>query len=225
MFSEVVDRYVSPVALSSSRYAMYNEIMTPTKPRAYRKRKRAEAEEDTRRRITEAAVELHGTVGPAKSTLKDVATLAGVSRTTVYSHFPTEVDLFRACSSHWASENPFPDPASWTDEDRAARLLGALEELYRWYSAKRGMLGNVMRDVPVVPALAEVMGGLWGGYMGAVVSTLTHGWSKDTVDGDTLRAMARVAVDFGTWQLLVDSGLDDDTAAKVMARMVICTMD
>lgn len=203
---------------------MYNEPMTPSKPRAYRKRKRAEAEEETRRRITEAAVELHGTVGPAKSTIKEVATRAGVSRTTVYSHFPTEVDLFRACSNHWASENPFPDPASWTDEDPSERLLVALEELYRWYGAKRGMLGNVLRDVPVVPALAEVMGGLWGDYMGAVVTTLTHGWSEDTGDDATLGVMVRLAVDFGTWQLLVDSGLDDDVAANVMARMVICAM-
>ena len=198
--------------------------MTPPKPRAYRKRKRAEAEEDTRRRITEAAVELHGTVGPAKSTLKDVATLAGVSRTTVYSHFPTEVDLFRACSRHWASENPFPDPASWTDEDPPARLPVALKELYGWYGAKRGMLGNVMRDVPVVPALAEVMGGLWGGYMGAVTATLTHGWATDTGDGRALEAMVRLAVDFGTWQLLVDSGLDHEAAANVMGRMVTCTV-
>jgi AcrR family transcriptional regulator len=194
--------------------------MTPPQPRTYRKRKRAEAEEDTRRRITEAAVELHGTVGPANSTVTDVAALAGVSRTTVYSHFPTEVDLFRACSGHWASENPFPDPGSWTEEDPSERLGAALKELYRWYGAKRGMLGNVLRDVPVVPALAEVMAGLWDGYMEAVTATLAHGWPTRSTDTDEFRAMVRLGVDFGTWRLLADSGLDDDTAAEVMARMV-----
>lgn len=199
---------------------MYTEAMPAPEPRAYRKRKRAEAEEDTRRRITEAAVELHGTVGPAKSTLTDVATLAGVSRTTVYNHFPTEVDLFRACSTHWASKNPFPDPASWKDDDPSERLLAALNELYRWYGAKRDMLGNVLRDVPVVPALAEVMEGLWKGYMDGVTEALAQGWSAETTDAGAIRAMVRVAVDFGTWQLLADSGLDDDVAANLMARMV-----
>lgn len=194
--------------------------MTPPKTRTYRKRKRAEAEEDTRRRITEAAVELHGTVGPANSTVTDVATRAGVSRTTVYSHFPTEVDLFKACSGHWAAENPFPDPGSWTEADPSERLDAALKELYRWYGAKRGMLGNVLRDVPVVPALAEVMEGLWNGYMGAVTDRLAEGWSTEAADVAGLRAVLRLSVDFGTWRLLADSGLDDDLAAEVMTRMV-----
>ena len=37
--------------------------------RAYRKRRRAEHEAQTRRQITEAAVKLHGTIGPARTTV------------------------------------------------------------------------------------------------------------------------------------------------------------
>ena len=77
--------------------------MNASRKRPYRKGRRAEAEEDTRRRITEAAVALHGSIGPANTKLRDVAELAGVSRMTVYNHFPTETDLFVACSTHWAS--------------------------------------------------------------------------------------------------------------------------
>ena len=96
--------------MSSSRDTLYNEVMALSPAsRPYRKVARAKREEETRRRITEAVVELHGTLGPANTKITEVAKLAGVSRMTVYNHFPTEVALFVACSTHWASLNPFPD--------------------------------------------------------------------------------------------------------------------
>ena len=194
--------------------------MTEPIPRSYRKRKRAKAEEDTRRRITEATVELHGTVGPANTTVTDVAKLAGVSRMTVYNHFPTEVDLFTACSTHWAKQNPFPDPSSWTVEGPAERLNAALGELYGWYGLKQQMLGNVLRDGPNVPALAEVMADLWEPYMQSAVQALAEGWSPESVHTERLHAMLRLAVDFNSWQVLTESGLDQPAAAALMARMV-----
>ena len=198
--------------------------MTDHSSRAYRKRKRAEAEAETRRRITEAAVELHGTVGPANSTVTQVAKLAGVSRMTVYNHFPTDVSLFVACSSHWADQNPFPDPSRWTDPDPAERLGAALEELYGWYGRKQQMLGNVLRDTPVVPALAEVMGGLWTGFMDAVVHALEDGWPSPAEEPGTLQGLLRLAVDFDTWRTLTGAGLDDRAAAHVMRRAVTCAV-
>jgi AcrR family transcriptional regulator len=199
-------------------------MTAPEKPRRYRKRKRAESEHQTRQRITEAAVELHGTVGPANTTVTDIANLAGVSRMTVYNHFPTDVELFQACSSHWASENPFPDPGSWTGEDPAERLHRALCELYPWYRGRQQMLGNVIRDTPNVPALAEVMGPLWESYMGAVVQALVEGWSNTHVDAKAATAMLRLAVDFSSWSTLTGSGVRDDDAAILMARMVSCVL-
>ena len=41
--------------------------------RKYELKKRADEMAETRRRITQAAVELHGTVGPARTTLSEVA--------------------------------------------------------------------------------------------------------------------------------------------------------
>src|SRR5918996_4055938 len=84
-----------------------------TAKRPYRKRRRAELEDQTRLRITEAAVELHGRVGPARTTISAVADRAGVQRATVYRHFPDEDALFAACSGHWAAMNPSPDPSAW----------------------------------------------------------------------------------------------------------------
>lgn len=195
-------------------------MSTDEKPRRYRKKKRAEAEQQTRLRITEAAVELHGTVGPANTTVTDIADLAGVSRMTVYNHFPSDRELFQACSSHWAAENPFPDPTEWTDEDPSERLARALLELYRWYRSNQEMLGNVMRDTPNLPALAEVMGGVWGSYMDAIVQALEEGWSDAEVDAASMRALLRLAVDFSSWRTLTESGLEDDEAAVLMARSV-----
>lgn len=189
--------------------------------RPYRKRKRARSEEETRLRITEAAVELHGTVGPAKTKVTELAELAGVSRMTVYNHFPTDADLLAACSSHWASRNPFPDPKRWAEVgDPARRLASALAELYGWYGANRQMLGNVLRDAPLMPALGALMGDFWGGYMDSVVAALSHGWPPDPRGDSALRATLRVVVDFHTWQILDACGLDHGEAAGVASRML-----
>src|SRR5437667_6091387 len=99
--------------------------------RVYRKLRRAEHEAETRRRITESAMELHGTVGPSRTSISAVAARAGVRRSTVYRHFPDEAALFAACSSHWAALNPPPDLEAWAAIlDPEARLASALLQLY-----------------------------------------------------------------------------------------------
>lgn len=197
--------------------------MSVESKRRYRKRKRAETEEETHRRITEAAVELHGTVGPARTTITEVAERAGVSRMTVYNHFPSDVDLFRACSSHWARENPFPDPEGWLAGDPEAWVVHALEELYGWYDRKQGMLEKVLRDLPLVPSLGEVMEPLWGDYMEDVVDALLRGWREGRDGNGPLRATLRVVADFHTWRLLDEAGLSAADAARVAAQMAVAT--
>src|SRR5918995_4501325 len=101
----------------------------PTK-RRYEKKARAEQEEATRQRVIEAAMALHGTVGPARTTVSAIAERAGVRRATVYRHFPDERALFMGCSGAWRERNPLPDPGSWAAiADPAARLEAALEAL------------------------------------------------------------------------------------------------
>src|SRR5947209_12561564 len=95
--------------------------------RQYRKRRRAELEQRTRQRITESTVELHGTLGPARTSISAVAERAGVRRSTVYRHFPDEDALFAACSSHWRADNPAPDLGRWAAiQDPDERLRSAL---------------------------------------------------------------------------------------------------
>lgn len=189
--------------------------------RKYTMRRRAEKEQETRLRITEAAVKLHGSIGPAQTTISAVANEAGVQRATVYRHFPDEEALFAACSGHWAASNPSPDPSAWREvRDPGARLERALAELYAYYAANAAMLENVNRDRPVVPAMAKPAARMLA-YYEAVVETLVAGRPERG------RARARVAAAIGhataflTWRSLVrERGLDDGEAVAVMAAMV-----
>src|SRR6476469_6582505 len=116
--------------------------------RKYEKKARAEAEAQTRQRITESAVELHGSLGPARTSMSAVAEHAGVRRSTLYRHFPDEDALFDACSAHWAAANPPPDPSVWAAiADPAERLEVALADLYAYYGRTRGMIENILRDL------------------------------------------------------------------------------
>src|ERR1700732_2121200 len=99
--------------------------------RPYRKRRRAELEDDTRRRITKSAVELHGTLGPSRTSLSAIAAHAGVRRSTLYRHSPDEATLFTACPADWMAANPVPDLTRWAAiADPDERLRVALGDLY-----------------------------------------------------------------------------------------------
>src|SRR5215217_9627971 len=124
--------------------------------RPYRKRRRAELEAETRQRITESAVALHGTLGPSRTSMSAIAEHAGVRRSTLYRHFPDEAAVFAACSSHWAAANPPPDMAAWAvieDPDRRVRV--ALEQLYAYFRHTEGMMVNLYRDEPLMPTVAR----------------------------------------------------------------------
>src|SRR5213080_4398518 len=83
------------------------------KARGYRLGKRAHKQEQTRLRIVEAAVELHCSVGPARTTVSQIAERAGVQRHTYYAHFPDERSLFLACSGLAMERDPLPDVERW----------------------------------------------------------------------------------------------------------------
>jgi AcrR family transcriptional regulator len=192
-------------------------------PRKYEMRRRAEQVEQTRLRITEAAVALHGTVGPARTTVTAIAEHAGVDRLTVYRHFPNEDALFEACSAHWRAGHPLPDPSTWVSvPDPEARLDRALGGLYGWYRENHAMMENVLRDAPNVAALAD-RPRMWAGYNDAVVETLVPGWGVRGRRRALLRAAIAHAVDLGTWRSLTQRGLRDDDAASLMRRLVVVT--
>ena len=191
--------------------------------RRYRKRRRAEQEQRTRERITEAAVKLHGTIGPARTTVSGVAKEAGVERATVYRHFPTEETLFAACSAHYWAANPPPDPATWSDiSDPTARLRRALGEIYGFYGRTEPMLERTSRDAPVVEAMARPRAAFLD-YLGAVAASIAEGRPERGRARRLVEAAIGHALSFSTWQSLVrQQGLDDAGAIDLMVAMVEC---
>jgi AcrR family transcriptional regulator len=180
--------------------------------RTYEKRVRAQAEQQTRRRITEVAVQLHGTVGPARTTVAELARRAGVSRVTVYNHFPDDASLLAACSAHWAERHPAPDLAAWAEiADPDERLRTGLREQYAWYAENEAMLANSDRDAALVPALAELRASRTTPRLEAILETLAHGADAPR------RTLVSLALEFRTWQSLSRSGLTPRAAADLMA--------
>src|SRR3954467_11392919 len=115
--------------------------------RTYTLKRRAEQQAQTRQRIVESAVDLHGSVGPAATTISMIADRANVQRHTLYAHFPDERSLFMACSELALERNPLPDPSGWrTIADRNTRLRTGLAAIYAWYERNRDLIGCVLRD-------------------------------------------------------------------------------
>jgi AcrR family transcriptional regulator len=189
--------------------------------RPYRKRRRAELEEETRRRITESAVELHGTVGPSRTSMSAVAEHAGVRRSTLYRHFPDEPALFAACSAHWRAANPSPDLAAWAAiEDTDERLRHALEELYAYYRRTERMYDNLHRDEPIMPTVRASFS-RFRDYLAAARDTLMTGRRVRGRARERVAAATGHALAFTTWRSLArEQGLDDATAVDLMCRLV-----
>jgi AcrR family transcriptional regulator len=196
--------------------------MSAEKPtRRYQLRKRADAMEATRRRITEAAVELHGTVGPARTTMTAVAERAGVQRQTVYRHFAGEDELLAACSGHFAARHPWPDTGGWRAiADPAERLRTGLDELYAWYETTAEMWTNVLRDETLVAAVGPALAP-FRAYLDDAADALAAGWSARGGRRTILLAAARHAVDFHTWRSLArDGGVSRAGVVELTSAMV-----
>ncbi len=177
-------------------------------PRKYELRQRAEQAADTRRRIIETVVAMHLTVGPAATTISEVARRVGVQRQTVYNHFPEEQELFAACSAHWRELHPAPDPSAWTD------VREGLHALYAWYRETEPMTANVLRDAGVLPALQAVLEPGFAAYLESVRGSLARPFGRSR----RVAAVVAVAADFHVWRSLKELG--DDEAAELMTSLV-----
>jgi AcrR family transcriptional regulator len=190
------------------------------KPRRYQKKRRAEQEAETRQRILEAMVDLHREVGPARTTISAIAERAGVERLTVYRHFPNERSMFEACTSHYATVVPQPDPARWEGvEEPAERLRAALLTFYEYYRGAEHMLVNATRDLPQLPALAAVLKPRQE-YIGKLRKDLVERWGGAAASRPGLAAAIGHALRFDTWRSLARSeGLADREAAELMVNL------
>ncbi|HEV2362441.1 MAG TPA: TetR/AcrR family transcriptional regulator [Acidimicrobiales bacterium] len=187
--------------------------------RPYRMTRRAGQVDDTRQRIVEATVHIHETLGPARTTISGIAEAAGVTRLTVYRHFPDDEALYEACSSHWQSAQVLPNLAAWAEiADSGARLTAGLTDLYRFYSDGRAMLASIFGAAEHLPAgqrrrLHE--------RQTAIVGVLLSPFPKP---GAQLRAVIGHAAGFSTWHsLCIEEDLSNAQAVTVMSTLVIVT--
>jgi AcrR family transcriptional regulator len=211
--------------------------------RRYQQRKRAEAAEATRRRIVEAAVSMHTTIGPARTSLSAVAKKAGVSRPTLYRHFPDLPSLFMACSAHGMAADPLPDPSAWTAvAPPRERLLRGLADLYGYYRRNRGINAHMARDTELIgliegeepPSVAAgphpearvlrlmaQMQPMMDARNRMVAETLAAPWREAGRATRELESALAVVIRFDTWKTLaLEHGLDDGAAARIAATMV-----
>lgn len=191
--------------------------------RVYRQKQRATRQEETRRRIVQAAVELHQSEGPARTTISAIAERAGVQRLTVYKHFPDEHALLSACTSRYQADHPAPDLTPWMDiGEPECRLRTALREIYAYYRTTEPMMMQSMHDLPLMPVLNEILAPLFQ-YWQRVRQVLSEGWEVHDARRQLVHAGVGHALDFGTWQSLVrQQGLTDDQAVEFMVRAVLC---
>jgi AcrR family transcriptional regulator len=193
----------------------------PVPRRTYEMRHRADHIAATRQRIVEAAAYLHGTIGPAATTISAIAARAKVTRLTVYRHFPDDVAIFAACSHHWASGQVIPNPDAWQQiSDPQDRLRAGLADLYRFYRDAEVMLSNVRRDADALPTSLRERNAAEDVRRR---ETLLKAFSAPRGAQRTrLRAVIGHATSFTTWQSLCGSQrLPDREAVAVMTDLVL----
>jgi AcrR family transcriptional regulator len=189
--------------------------------RRYVLRARAESQRQTRARIIEATMELHREVGPAQTTVAEIARRASVQRLTVYHHFPDERDLFGACQAHWLELHPLPDHApALAVPDPAKRLRAVLRAQYAWYRETQPMAEHIQRDRSIVPELDALMRDTGDARLARLAGAIADGLTPSADAPDHRRAHVRLALDFWTWRRLSCEGLDDDDAAELMTRAI-----
>jgi AcrR family transcriptional regulator len=189
--------------------------------RGYQLKRRAERQDETRRRITAATAALHAEIGPAATTISAIAERAGVERLTVYRHFPDEIELFRACQRHFLDEHPYPELRAWAETpEPTERLRCALRELYTRYGETEAMTANILRDAPSMPALAATLEGMPAFYR-AARELLAEGFSVAPKMRPLLLAAIGHALEFETWRSLARrQSLANEQAVELMVDFI-----
>jgi len=189
--------------------------------RKYELKARAEKQAATRRRIVEATSALHEEVGPARTTVAEIARRAGVERLTVYTHFPNETELFDACGQHWMDRHPPPDPsASLAIDNPDERLRAVLGPLYHWYRKNARTIENLQRDRLVMPAFDAVMRIRMDQQFANLAHALASRYAPQGRRARAMRAAVALALDFWTWRRLAGERMSDEAAAALMAGAV-----
>ena len=182
--------------------------------------KRAAAVAETRKRIVDATLQLHGEQGIAATSWDDIAARAGVGVGTVYRHFPSLDELIPACGAAAAQVIALPDPSTVralfehaaTPAERIERLV---REAFAIYERGAPQLRAIRRESDVHPRVAEDRAG-FETVLSALVDTALEPLGTTPHD----RAATRALVDLNTWEALRDQGLTPAEAAAAISDML-----
>jgi len=188
--------------------------------RKYTKTRRAEQQDVTREKIVEATVSLHEQLGPANTSIKAIAEKAGVQRLTVYRHFPDDVSLFQACTSHYLGQHPPPNMGDWSDfQDASERSHAALLAFYRYYRTTEKMWSVAYRDIDKVKAMQVPME-QFQAYLDQVRDDLLASWHVKQADRKSLAITLRHCLRFTTWASLKNENLSDKKIVELVMGWV-----
>ena len=194
---------------------MSNSTSRPGTPRRrYELGRRAQKQMETRRRIVEAAVDLHGTLGPARTSVMQIAERAGVQRHTFYAHFPNERDLLLACSGLTLERDPLPDLSDVRKLPAGAeRVRKGLEQFYGWFERNAQLVSAVMRDAQYHEVTRETVELRIGPALADAAQLLGERLDERS------RVLLDLALDFGCWRQLSRTQ-DVKQAAELMSAAV-----
>ena len=182
--------------------------------RTYQLGRRAESAEETRRRLVQAAFELHVEQGVAATTMKQIADRAGVGVGTVYHHFQTIDDTVQACGQMVTATYPSPTEGLFagvpTMKERLARLARAL---FAWYDEVALDVIRADRDrVAIIRKYVEDEEAHRTELARAALAPFA-------VDRDLILVSAAL-LDVGTCRSLQRVGLTRDQAADTIADVI-----
>ncbi len=188
-------------------------------PRRYDMTSRIDAVSQTRQRIVEATVKLHGQKGIFGTSWKDIAREAEVAIGTVYKHFPSLDELVPACGELLMQriEPPSPEDAAHIigeATDARERLRRVVTALFAFYGRGGKHLDNDLRE-RALPAVRE-----WEQHLrDMIVHFLRTALGLDTILDDRLRLAAAV-LDYRSYSAMEAHGLGPETAAEHVTAMI-----
>lgn len=193
-------------------------------PRRYRSLKRAEAVEETRRKILLATMELHGEQGILATSWEDIARRAGVALATVYRHFPTLDQLVPACGAlaEGFIRPPRPELAETLftgADDLAARIGRVVAELCAFYERGGVALATARREGHLVEAL-----GAWARELDRTRELLVHAALATAAPDERTARVAAALTAFPVWQALTEGGVPSAEAPRVINDLVLCCL-
>ena len=182
--------------------------------------KRAAAAAQTRKRIVDATLELHGEQGIAATSWDDIAARAGVGVGTVYRHFPSLDELIPACGEIVMQIVAVPDPSTvpalFEHATRPAeRVEQLVREAFAIYERGAAPLRAIRRESDVHPRVAADRAA-FETALSALVDMALEPLGVTRQD----RALARALVDLNTWEALRDQGLTPAQAVAAISDLL-----